>query len=195
MQMLGAQAEHRATTMANRPLTPMPDEPVPDLKWLRWLAMVMVCALAFGQFGYGKAYAAEETATSCAATNAPAAGPRLYITATGARSVAGNITFTLYGADPARFLAHKGKLALMHVPLSSTEAVGCFVVSAPGVYAVAIYHDENNDHHFGRTLIGMPAEGYGFSNNARIFLAPPSFRSVQFRVGPGETRIAIKLRY
>jgi uncharacterized protein (DUF2141 family) len=181
--------------MGNHPLTPMPAERPRGSKWFRWSASAIFCALVFGQCGYGKAFAAEETATSCSAANAAAAGPRLYITATGARRVAGNITFTLYGANPARFLAHKGKLALIHVPLSSTEAVGCFVVSVPGVYAVAIYHDENNDHHFGRTLIGMPAEGYGFSNNARIFLAPPPFRSVQFPVGAGVTRIAIRLRY
>jgi uncharacterized protein (DUF2141 family) len=181
--------------MGNHPLPPMPAEPLPGPKWFRWSASVIVWALVFGQCGYGKASAAEEAAASCTAANGSTAGPRLYITATGARRVAGNITFTLYGANPAKFLAHMGKLALVHVPLSSTEAVGCFVVSAPGVYAVAIYHDENNDHHFGRTLIGMPAEGYGFSNNARIFLAPPSFRSVQFPVGPGETHIAIKLRY
>jgi uncharacterized protein (DUF2141 family) len=193
MRIFGAQTEYRDHD-GQPSASAMPAEPSPDMKWFRWLAMAMLCGLLFGRFGYGEAYAAEETATSCTATNAPA-GPRLYITATGARSVAGNITFTLYGADPARFLAHKGKLALIHVPLSSTEAVGCFVVSAPGVYAVAIYHDENNDHHFGRTLVGLPAEGYGFSNNARIFLAPPSFRSVQFPVGPGETHIAIKLRY
>jgi len=60
---------------------------------------------------------------------------------------------------------------------------------------VAIYHDENNNHRFDRTLIGMPAEGYGFSNDARIFLGPPSFKSTQFLVGPGETHIAIALRY
>jgi uncharacterized protein (DUF2141 family) len=194
MQMFGAQTEYRdhdGQLSANA----MPAGPLPDMKWFHWLAMAIVCALIFGQSGYKKAYAAEETATSCAVANAPAAGPRLYITATGARRIAGNITFTLYGANPARFLAHKGKLALVHVPLSSTEAVGCFVVSAPGVYAVAIYHDENNDHHFGRTLIGLPAEGYGFSNNARVLLASPSFKSVQFPVGPGDTHIAIKLRY
>jgi uncharacterized protein (DUF2141 family) len=117
------------------------------------------------------------------------------VTVTGARRVAGNITFTLYGSDPSAFLAHHGKIALTRVMLSSSEAVACFVLSAPGLYAVAVYHDQNNNHRFDRTLIGMPAEGYGFSNNAPIFFAPPSFKSAAFAAGPGDNRIAIKLRY
>ena len=120
---------------------------------------------------------------------------RILVTVTGARRVAGNITFTLYGARPAAFLAHKGSIALQRVPLTESTAVGCFVVAAPGTYAVAVYHDENNNHHFDRSLIGLPVEGYGFSNNAPIFMAPPSFGAVRFTVGPGDTKLGIALRY
>lgn len=135
-----------------------------------------------------------ETARPCTGPDDPGR-PRILATVTGAHSAKGNITYTLYGNDPARFLKHKGSIALERVPLTGASALGCFVVSRPGTYAVAVYHDENDNHHFDRTLIGLPEEGYGFSRNAPIFMAPPSFNSVRFEAGPGDTPVSIALRY
>ncbi len=135
-----------------------------------------------------------ETATPCSEAAAPQT-PRILVTVTGARRVAGNITFTLYGDHASAFLAHRGSIALDRVMLTGTAASTCFAVSRPGVYAVAVYHDENDNHHFDRSLIGLPVEGYGFSRNATIFLAPPSFAAVRFDVGPAATKITIALRY
>ena len=106
----------------------------------------------------------------------------------------GNITFTLYGSNPAAFLAHRGSIALTRVSLTSSQADACFALSAPGTYAVAVYHDANDNHHFDRTLIGLPAEGYGFSNNV-VPLLLPSFASARITVPAGDTRIVIRLIY
>lgn len=135
-----------------------------------------------------------QNAKPCASMAEPAP-QRILVTVTGVRHVAGNITFTLYGARAAAFLAHKGSIALQRVTLTGQSATACFVMSAPGTYAVAVYHDQNNNHHFDRSLIGLPVEGYGFSNNAPIFMAPPSFNRVRFTAGPGDTRLTIALRY
>ena len=120
---------------------------------------------------------------------------QLYVTGTGARNDAGTITFTLYGPDPSRYLAHGGSLAVLRVPLAVNQAEACFAVSEPGMYAVAIYHDENSNHHFDRNFLGLPAEGYGFSRNAVPLFAPPRFDAVKIAVHPGANRIAIRLRY
>src|SRR5262249_16993418 len=45
----------------------------------------------------------------------------------------------------------------------------------PGTYAAAGFHDENGNDKFDQTLIGLPEEGYLFSNNAKPFLSAPSF--------------------
>ena len=37
---------------------------------------------------------------------------------------------------------------------------------APGVYAVFIHHDANGNGKFDTNVIGIPTEGYGYSNNA-----------------------------
>ena len=159
------------------------------------LGAAMLCVLAIAA-GAARPAEAGQSAVECqAGAPAPATPARLLMTVTGARRVAGNITFTLYGNERARFLAHHGSIALSRVMLTGTSAEGCFALSAPGVYAVAVYHDENNNHRFDRTLLGLPAEGYGFSNNAPTLLGLPSFDSVRFTVQPGDNHISIRLRY
>ncbi len=109
--------------------------------------------------------------------------------------MAGNITYTLYGEDPRLFLKPHGSIALTRVQLSGPGAEACFAVGAPGAYAVAVYHDENGNGHFDRNFLGLPAEGFGFSNDAPTILGPPSYGAARLDVGPGDTRITIRLRY
>ncbi len=116
---------------------------------------------------------------------------------TGARRAAGNVTVTLYGSRREDFLAHGGRLARQRVPLAAgaTAAEACFAVSAPGDYAVAVYHDENDDHDFNRNPVGLPVEGYGFSNDAPTALGLPDFDQVRFALPPGGSRVTVRLRY
>ena len=136
-----------------------------------------------------------EAAAACDARSAGPSWPRLEVDVTGMRRIAGNITLTAYGADPTRFLKHAGSLAITRVMLTGPVAALCVAVSRPGTYAIAIYHDENNNHHFDRNFLGLPAEGFGFSNDAPTGLGPPSFASARIAIGPGVHRIAIHLRY
>ena len=53
-----------------------------------------------------------------------------------------------------------------------------------GAYAIMIYHDENANGRLDRGgLLRMPAEGYAFSNDARVRLGPPSFEAMRVDVG------------
>ncbi len=44
-----------------------------------------------------------------------------------------------------------------------------------GSYAVAVYHDRNNNNVLDKNYLGIPTEAYGFSNNARRTFSAPSF--------------------
>ena len=66
---------------------------------------------------------------------------------------------------------------------------------SPGVYAVALYHDENANQKFDRTGIGLPAEGYGFSNNPGTLAGLPSFRSVRLGVARSGLTTRITMKY
>jgi uncharacterized protein (DUF2141 family) len=65
----------------------------------------------------------------------------------------------------------------------------------PGVYAVAVFHDEDGDGQMD-SLLGIPTEGFGFSNNAKPgMFGPPSFEDAAFRMGSGRRAVTIKMLY
>ena len=63
---------------------------------------------------------------------------------------------------------------------------------ASGRYAVGIFHDANLNNRLDNYFFGVPKEQYGFSNNARGFMGPPSFDSAAVNV-EGRTEIDITL--
>lgn len=65
----------------------------------------------------------------------------------------------------------------------------------PGQYAIALLHDENNNGKADRAMGMMPKEGYGFSRDAPVNMAPPKFKDAVFALGEGLARFTIKMRY
>lgn len=65
----------------------------------------------------------------------------------------------------------------------------------PGTYAIALLHDENNNGKADRALGMMPREGFGFSRDARVVMAPPKFADAAFEVGTAPINQRIKMRY
>lgn len=63
---------------------------------------------------------------------------------------------------------------------------------APGTYAIGIFHDANLNNRLDNYFFGVPREQYGFSNNARGFMGPPSFDDAAFTL-EGKTEISITL--
>ena len=134
-----------------------------------------------------------DTMTSC--NEADPAQVRLQVSVSEMRSSEGNITITIYPDDPPHFLDGKYKLARQIVPVKLPLTRACFAVAAPGFYAVALFHDENNNHHLDTNMIGIPSEGYGFSQNPKLFLGPPSFGQVRIATHPGDNAVAIRMKY
>ncbi len=122
---------------------------------------------------------------------------RLRLTVTGVNKAEGLITITVYPSDPSRFLSPGGKLARLRVPAQAPITTACLAVPADqaGVLAIAVYHDANGDHDFNRTMLGMPAEGYGFSNDAPTTFGLPSFDSARFNALAGDTSLTIPMHY
>lgn len=65
----------------------------------------------------------------------------------------------------------------------------------PGNYAIALLHDENDNGKADRAMGMMPKEGYGFSRDAPVKMAPPKFTDAVFAIGDGLQRVTIKMRY
>lgn len=65
-----------------------------------------------------------------------------------------------------------------------------------GKYAVAILHDENDDQRMNKTGLGLPREGYGFSNNVMGAFGPPTFSRAGFAYsGKNLLQLQIRTRY
>ncbi len=65
----------------------------------------------------------------------------------------------------------------------------------PGSYAIALLHDENDNGKADRAMGMMPKEGYGFSRDAPVRMAPPKFADAVFTQSEGTSRVTIKMRY
>ena len=172
---------------------------IPGRHTVRRLVLACAGALLWASLPQGQVRAqdqqppAEQSAMPC---NATSQNPRIMVHVVGARSGKGEVAVTLYGSQPDRFLASGGSIARQRVPLNgATQLEACFAISGSGTYAVSIYHDENADHHFNRSLLGLPEEGYGFSNDAPTPLRAPTLREAGFHAGPGLTEVTVSLRY
>jgi uncharacterized protein (DUF2141 family) len=123
-------------------------------------------------------------------------GPlRLHVTVTGVRASQGLIAVTLYVDDSRRFLARRGSLYVGRAPAMAGTTQVCIYLPGPGTYALAVYHDADGNRSFNRSGIGLPAEGYGFSNNAPAIFGLPSFRRVRLAVQRTGMTTTIRLRY
>jgi uncharacterized protein (DUF2141 family) len=155
----------------------------------------VLAALALGGMmpALHPAYADGDNTGACdgAALNRTA----LLITVSGMRSAKGNITITIYPDEADHFLDGKFKLARQQLPIVLPVTSACFTVPAPGFYAVALFHDENDNRHFDTSSLGIPTEGYGFSNNPTLYLGPPGLSRVRFAVHAGDNPVAIQMKY
>ena len=61
-------------------------------------------------------------------------------------------------------------------------------------YAIRYYHDENIDDELDTNILGIPKEGYGFSNDAYGKFGPKDFKEWLFEVS-GDTKIRMNTEY
>jgi uncharacterized protein (DUF2141 family) len=158
-------------------------------------------ALALGFAGTPQALRAEPTGAACAAAalataEAPATNPpSIEVTVENVRSSKGLITAVLYGDDPDTFLKRGARLDRIRVDAQEGETVLCLKAPATGRYTVALYHDENGNKEFDRNFLGIPSEGYGFSNNPGFRFGKPEQEETLFTIQTPLTALRISVLY
>jgi uncharacterized protein (DUF2141 family) len=120
---------------------------------------------------------------------------RLEVSVSGMRTTKGQIVITIYPDAQKGFLKGAYKLAEQRLPVVLPVTRACFVMPAPGYYAVALFGDVNDNDHFDLTALGLPAEGYGFSNNPQLVFGPPKIGKVRFPGHIGENQIDVRMQY
>ena len=119
----------------------------------------------------------------------------LNVSVEGLRNGNGLVTIAVYPDDSRQFLAKGGTLKNNRFNASAPVTRACVFVPKPGVYAIAVYHDEDSSRKLNRSGIGLPAEGYGFSNNPATLAGLPAFRSVRLNVPKAGLTTHIKMKY
>lgn len=160
----------------------------------RLSAAAIACATALTA-SFGPAAQAQGGATPPAGCTGTPSATWVNVTAEGLRDGNGLLAITLYADNPSKFLVRHGSLYVGRVDAAQGTTHGCIFVPRPGVYALALYHDENANQKFDRTGIGFPAEGYGFSNNPATLAGLPSFRSVRLNIPRTGLTTRVQMKY
>ena len=103
----------------------------------------------------------------------------------------GNIAAALF-SNEADFL--KTRFASTKVKANKGEVHLVFENIPVGKYALSVYHDANVNGELDKNMIGIPKEGFGFSNDAMGMFGPPDFEKASFDWKGGQT-LSIALRY
>jgi uncharacterized protein (DUF2141 family) len=100
-------------------------------------------------------------------------------------------------SDPSAFPRNGKKLfKLADAPtIKNAFAEVDFTGLPAGKYALVCYHDENSNGKFDETILGMPKEGYCFSNNVKPTISAPNFNQCAFDYKGGDQAIPITMIY
>ncbi len=79
--------------------------------------------------------------------------------------------------------------------IANKESLCSFDPMPAGTYAVACFHDENDNRKLDTGLFGIPTEGVVASNHAEGIMGPPSFGDAKFSFTGAATELRLKMAY
>jgi uncharacterized protein (DUF2141 family) len=112
----------------------------------------------------------------------------------GVRSASGNIEIAVYNSAES-FLEDGQSVATVTLRAADGVTNGELLGLPAGHYAIAVFHDENANNEFDTNFIGLPEKGYGFSNEATVFLGPPDYEDAAVEIAPEGGKLTVQLTY
>jgi uncharacterized protein (DUF2141 family) len=106
-------------------------------------------------------------------------GQQLVVRVENIKDDRGQIGVAIYSSEKDYM---KKRFAGKFVPAKKGTVEIVFENMPTGFYAATVMHDSNSNQKLDTNWIGIPKEGYGFSNNAKATLGPPSFDQVKFNL-------------
>jgi uncharacterized protein (DUF2141 family) len=149
-------------------------------------ALILYSSLAVLMFASLPALASAQS-SSC---------PGIHINILNIKNSTGTIACALFESPvgfPIEYLRHATNI--MAIKIRDEQARCHFLDIPPGTYALAVIHDENMNGKLDTNWLGIPKEGYGFSNDAKALLSAPSFSAASFSYEGGDLALTITLHY
>jgi len=97
----------------------------------------------------------------------------------GVEEVKGAMSIALYDKEED-FRSRDRFVAAEDVPIESNTFTYTFKEIPYGTYAIAVFHDLDEDRELRKNWVGMPKEPFGFSNDAKGKMGPPSYDDASF---------------
>ncbi len=120
----------------------------------------------------------------------------LTIQVSGAHSDSGHIGCALFRSAVGFPFGDAHAMRLQDVAIAHGRATCTFTGLPAGAYAIAVMHDENNNAKLDTNFLGIPTEGFGFSNNAKAHtFSPASFDEARLSYAGGLVAQAVALTY
>ena len=129
------------------------------------------------------------------AASAPAAAETVTITVTDLRNTKGVVMACMTTKESVFPKCRRDPNSHRTVVKAANTITIRFDNVKPGDYAIALLHDENEDGKANRVLGMAPKEGYGFSRDAPVRMAPPEWDDAVFTMGDAPKTLTIKMRY
>jgi uncharacterized protein (DUF2141 family) len=133
---------------------------------------------------------------SAAFADAPSADANeIRVVAQGLKDNRGKMFCIIFDEANAKNYPNKPEHATMKATSAIVDrAATCtFAGVRPGTYAVAVFHDTNDNGHLDTGFMGIPTEPVGASNDAHGSMGPPKFKDAQFAYTGGVLVLKVKL--
>ena len=106
--------------------------------------------------------------------------PTLTVTITGLKNNDGKVMIQLMDE-------HKKTVKQAMLNIKNKKAEWIVNDISGGRYAIRLFHDENNNQKMDTNFMGIPKEGYAFSNNAKGTFGPPAHEKTLFECQTNKT--------
>lgn len=111
------------------------------------------------------------------------------------RNTNGRVCLTVFSGPKGFPAGGKGSSLKSSRCVAANSATVTFTNLPLGNYAIAAIHDSNSDGKLNTNPLGVPSEGFGFSNNPPLRFGPASFADSQVFVSGTKTVVQIQMRY
>jgi len=122
--------------------------------------------------------------------------PGIHVKILNIKNSSGTVACALFEAPegfPTDFL--RMATNVMIIKIRKDQARCDFEDIPPGTYAMAVIHDENMNGELDTNWLGIPTEGYGFSNDAHGLVGAPPFSAASFRYNGENIELTMTLHY
>jgi uncharacterized protein (DUF2141 family) len=108
---------------------------------------------------------------------------KLVVNVSGMKNSNGKVNFALYNSESS---FNQPNQACREIFSNAVTGNMSFVLDSlpAGEYSFAVFHDENSNSQIDQNWLGIPSEGFAFSNNSMGSFGPPSYNQAKFTVAP-----------